>query len=87
MEHLPHGRLLQHLTNECEGGFEVWLYYIPWYLIISAFIRCLQLITCFSEVRGMLVDVFGTIVYLRPSRRHYHENARFRRVNRDNGLR
>jgi hypothetical protein len=35
----------------------------------------------------MLVDVFGAIVYLRPSRRHYHENTRFGRVNRDNGLR
>lgn len=35
----------------------------------------------------MLIDVLGPIVYLRPSRRHYHEMTRFRRVNRDNGLR
>ena len=39
------------------------------------------------EVRGVLVDVFGTNVHLWPSRRHYHEVTRFRRVNRDNGLR
>jgi hypothetical protein len=57
------------------------------YLIRSASVRCLQLVACFSKVRGMLVDVFGAIVYLRPSRRHYHVSTRFRRVNRDNGLR
>jgi hypothetical protein len=64
MEHLPHGRLLQHFTNEREGGFDVTLDYVLWYLIGSAFIRRLQLVACFSKVRGVLVDVFGAIVYL-----------------------
>ena len=53
----------------------------------SAFIHGLQLVACFSEVCGMLVDVFWAIVYLRPSRRHYYELTRFRRVNRGNCLR
>jgi hypothetical protein len=77
MEHLPHGRLLQHFTNERKGRFKVGLDYMLWDLIGSAFIRCLQLVACFSKVCGMLVDVFGAIVYLRPSRRHYYENTRF----------
>ena len=77
MEHLAHRRLLQHFTNEREGGFDVTLDYVPRYLIGSAFIRRLKLVTCFSKVCGMLIDVFGAIVYLWPSGRHYHENTRF----------
>ena len=87
MEHLPHRWLLQHFTNKREGRFKVGLDYVPWNLIGPTSIRGLQLVACFSKVCGMLVDVFGAIVYLRPSRRHYHENTRFRRVYRDNGLR
>jgi hypothetical protein len=54
--------------------------YVPWYLIGSSLVGSLQLATCFSEVCGVLVDVFGTIIHLRPSRRHYHELTRFGRV-------
>ena len=43
--------------------------------------RSLQLIACFSEVHGMLVDVFRSVVYVRPSRRHYHDLTRSGRVN------
>lgn len=87
VENFTHRRLLQHLADERQSGGDVRLNYVPWYLIGSAFVRCLQLVTCFLEVCGMLVDVFGPIVYLWPSRRHHHENTRFGRVNRDNGLR
>ena len=86
VEDLTYGRLLQHFTNERNGRGKVRLDYVPWDLIGSSFISRLQLVTCFPKVCGVLVDVFGRIVYLRPSRRHYHETTRFGRVNRDNGL-
>ncbi len=87
VEHLSDGGLCEHLTNERKGGQDVWLDCTPWYLIGSAFIRSLELVTYFLEVCGMLVDVLGAVVYLWPSRCHYHEIMRFGRVNRDNGLR
>lgn len=44
---------------------------------LFAFVYSLQLVTCFFEVCGMLVDVFWAIVYLRPLRRHYYKSMRF----------
>ena len=87
LEHLVERGLLQHLANEREGGCEVWLNDLPRDLIGSALIYGLQVVAYFSKVCGMLIDVFGAHVYQWPSRRHYHEKTRFRRVNRDNGLR
>lgn len=86
-EDFAHRQSLKHLADERDGGCKVGLNYIPWYLITSALIRSLRLVACFSQVRGVLIDVFRTIVYLQPSRRHYHEATRFRRVIRDSGLR
>jgi hypothetical protein len=87
LENFTHSGLSQDLADECNGGCKVRLDYVPWYLISPAFVYCLQLGACFFEVRGVLVDVFRAIVYLRPSRRHYREITRFGHVNRDNGLR
>jgi hypothetical protein len=87
VEDLTNRWLLKHLANKRNGGGKVGLDYIPWYLIGSSFVDRLPLVTCFPEVCGVLINVFGTIVYLQPSRRHHHETMRFRRVNRDNGLR
>jgi hypothetical protein len=85
-EQFAHRRLLQHFADERNGRCNVWLHYVPWYLIGSAFIRSLQLVTCFSEVCGMLVDVFRAIVYLWQSRSHHRELTRFSRVNRNDRL-
>ena len=77
MENLTDRRLLKHLANERNGGGKVGLDYIPWYLIGSSFVDRLQLVTCFPEVCGVLVDVFGTIVYLRPSQAPLPRNHAF----------
>ena len=42
-------------------------------LVLFTSVYGLQLVACFSKVRGVLVDVFWAIVYLRPFRRHYYK--------------
>ena len=81
LEDLPKRGLLANLTNERNGRFQVFLYYIPWHLVMPTPIHCLQLVACFLKVCGVLVDVFGAIVYLRPPRRHYFKLDAFERVN------
>lgn len=49
------------------GGHNVWLYFIPWYLVLPTSVYGLQLLACFSEIRGMFIYVFTSIVALRPS--------------------
>jgi hypothetical protein len=51
-------RLLEHLANERNGECDVWLHYVSWYLVLPAFVYGLQLVAYFSEVCGVLVDVF-----------------------------
>jgi hypothetical protein len=81
VEDLAHSRLPKHLANERNSGYDIWLYNVPWYLVLPASIYGLQLVTCFSEVGGVLVNVFWAIIYLRPLRRHYHKLDAFSRVN------
>lgn len=64
LEYLTHRGLLQHLANERNSGGNVWLYYIPWYLVLPSSIYGLQLVACFSKVCGMLIYVFRPVVYL-----------------------
>jgi hypothetical protein len=86
LENFSHSRLSQDFPDECDGGCEIRLDYVPWNLIEASSIYRLQLVACFFEICGVLVDVFWAIVYLRPLRRHYREMTRSERVNRDNGL-
>jgi hypothetical protein len=81
VEDLAHRGLLEHLAGERDGRSNVCMHYVPWYLVLSASIDGLQLIARFSEVRGMLVDVFRAVVYLGPLGRHYHQLDAFSRVN------
>lgn len=71
----------QDFANERKGRGQVWLHYIPWDLVLPSSTHRLQLVACFSEVRGVLVDVFGAIVHLWPPRRHHDNLDAFLRVN------
>jgi hypothetical protein len=86
VEDLAYCRLLEYLANKRNGRCNVWLHYVPWYLVLPASIHGLQLVIYFSEVYGMLVDVFWAIVYLRPLTRHYHKIHAFSRVTCNNCL-
>lgn len=68
-EDLAHRRLSQDLADEREGRCQVRLCDIPWHLILPTSVDRLQLVACSCEVCGMLIDVFGSVVYLRPFRR------------------
>ena len=68
--------LLEHLTNEREGGRDVCLDYIPWNLIGPASVNGLQVGTCFFKVQGVLIDVFWAIVHLWPPGSHNAKSTR-----------
>jgi hypothetical protein len=80
LEDFAHPRLSQDFADKCDGGSQVWLDYVPWYLIVTTFVYRLRLIAYFFQICGVFVDVFGAIVYLWPTRCHHHRLTRFSRV-------